>query len=600
MAQSRDFQDFIDEVIEKNDIVEVVSEYAKLKRVGSRYAALCPLHNDKKSPSLSVSPDKQLFYCFGCGAGGNVIHFIMGIENLDFMDALRYLADRAHVPMPERREFADKKKREEIADKKQRIYKINEEAARYFFYNLAGEKGRAAYAYLRERRISNETIKKFGLGYAPEGWTNLIDYLKGKGFNEHEVFEAGLAKARDNGTYYDAFYDGRVMFPIINVRGNVIGFGGRIMAEKSNTGKYLNTAETDVFKKKENLFGLNFAKNDKSGRILLMEGYMDVISLHQAGIGNAVASLGTAFTPEQAKLLKKYTDKAVLCYDADQAGRKATERAGAILTEYGIKAKVLTITDGKDPDEFIKARGPEMFRILIEDAKPLITYKIDEIKKNYDTDNNEQLLEFVEAAAAVLAEIKNPVELEVYTKRVAKDSGISTDSLKARVDVLKRKRQETENRRNERQERRAFEERTGGRRDLEQMGIRNAERLLLNLMSESGSVLKKVKDAGIEADDFSEGLHRDLAQKLFSLSENGIKDVNELLEQFPTEEIGAVAAILLDDKNTEHTNKAYEQPLRILLDVKYRNEESRLLEQGDLNELDKMLKAKSQRQNRRN
>lgn len=600
MTQSRDFQDFIDEVVEKNDIVDVVSEYTKLKRAGSRYAALCPLHNDKKSPSLSVSPDKQVFHCFGCGAGGNVIHFIMGIENLDFMDALKYLADRAHIPMPERGTAADSRKRSELADKKQRIYEINKEAARYFFCNLAGDAGRAAYAYLRERQITNDTIKKFGLGYAPEGWNNLLNYLKEKGFREHEVFEAGLAKSRDNGTYYDAFYDGRVMFPIIDVRGNIIGFGGRIMVENSNTGKYLNTAETAVFKKKENLFGLNLAKNNKSGRMLLMEGYMDVISLHQAGIGNAVASLGTAFTPEQAKLLKKYTDKAVLCYDADQAGRKATDRAGEILTECGIKTKVLTITDGKDPDEFIKAHGPEMFQVLIESAKPLITYKIDEIKKNYDIEDTEQLLEFTEAAAAVLAGIKNPVELEVYLKRVAKDSGITEEGLKARVDILRRKRQAAEVRISERQERKNYEERTGGRRDLRQMGLKNAEALLLNLMADSLTVFKSVKNAGIQPDDFSEGIHRELAQVLFSVQETEIGNVQVLLKKFPAEKVGEVAAVLLDDKNTENAGEACKRPLQILLEAKAESEASRLLELGNLDELDKLLKKKEQHKNGRN
>ena len=593
MADNLEFQDFVDEVIQRNDIVEIVSEYAKLKRVGSRYSALCPLHNDKKSPSLSISPDKQLFHCFGCGAGGNVIHFIMGMENLDFMDALKYLADRVHLPMPERSSGSDVKKRQETADKKQLIYEINAEAGRYFYRNLAGEKGKEAYKYLLDRGITNATIKKFGLGYAPEGWTSLLDYLKEKGYKEHDIFEAGLAKARDNGTYYDAFYDGRVMFPIINVQGNIIGFGGRIMTEKSNTGKYLNTPETLVFKKKENLFGLNFAKNDKSGRLLLMEGYMDVISLHQAGIGNAVASLGTAFTPEQAKLLKKYAGKAVLCYDADEAGKKAAFRAGDILTEFDIKTKVLTISDGKDPDEFIKAKGPDMFRVLIEEARPLITYKIEEIKKNYDLEDSEQLIEFSEAAAAVLAEIKNPVECEHYTKLIAKECDVSPESIKTRIDILRKKNQVVQQRQEERNERRNFEERTGGRKDLEQMKVKNAEKLLLNFMAGDRGVLKKVMASGLAPEDFTEGLHRELAEKLYQCGDRA--DINQLLSQFPSESIGAVSAILLEDKNTERVDIAYEQPLGILLDEKRKGVASELLEQGDLAELDRILKEMSKK-----
>lgn len=593
---SQDFQDFIDEVVERNDIVEVISEYAHLKRMGSRYAALCPLHNDKKSPSLSVSPDKQLFHCFGCGAGGNVIHFIMAIEHLDFMDALKFLADRARIPMPEQRSSYDRKKQAEMVDKKQRIYQINAEAARYFYRNLAGDAGKEALAYLRERCMTNETIKKFGLGYAPEGWTALLEYLKGKGYTEHEVLEAGLAKARDNGTYYDAFYDGRIMFPIINVQGNIIGFGGRIIKENSNTGKYLNTPETAVFKKKENLFGLNLAKNSKAGRMLLMEGYMDVISLHQAGIGNAVASLGTAFTEEQARLLKKYTPRAVLCYDADDAGRKATLRAGEILTAQGIKTKVLTVTDGKDPDEFIKSKGPEMFQVLVENAKPLIAYKIDDIKQNYDLNDTEQLLEFAEAAAAVLAEIPNRVELEIYTKQVAKETGVSADTLTAQVNTIRRKKHTEQERREEREERRNYEKRTGGRRDLQNMKIVNAERLLLHVMAEEPSVRKQAAEVGLTAGDFSEGLHRKLAEKIFACTDGRI-DVNTVLGQFEEQDIGAVAAILLDDKNTENKKKAAQQPLEILLDAKRRKQEAELLNQGDLSRLDEMLKQKNMRRN---
>lgn len=590
MTDNRDFQDFVDQVIERNDIVEVISEYAKLKRVGSRYATLCPLHNDKKSPSLSISPDKQLFHCFGCGAGGNVIHFIMGIEHLDFMDALKLLADRAHLAMPERQSGGESK-RAEIADKKQRIYEINAEAARYFYRNLAGEKGKEAYEYLKERQIKNSTIKMFGIGYAPEGWTGLLDYLKEKGFKEQEVFEAGLAKARDNGTYYDAFYDGRVMFPIINVRGNIIGFGGRIMTEKSNAGKYLNTPETLVFKKKENLFGLNLAKNDRSGRMLLMEGYMDVISLHQAGIGNAVASLGTAFTEDQARLLKKYAGKAVLCYDSDDAGVKAAFRAGDILSEFDIKTKVLTITDGKDPDEFIKTKGPDMFRVLVEGARPLVAYKIDQIKKNYDLGDTEQLLEFTESAAGILAEIKKPVEYELYLKLIAKECGISEDSLKAQADILRRKGQTVQRRQEERREQKEFEKRTGGRRDLNKMRVINAEKLLLNFMAEDKTVLKRVQERGITPDDFTEDIHKRLARVIYNSQNNGA-DINEILAQFPQEEVGAVSAILLEDKNTEHKTIAYEQPLGVILEEKRKEKANSLLEQGDLAELDKILKEK--------
>lgn len=594
MAQ--DFQDFVDEVRERNDLIEIASEYIKLKRVGNRYAALCPFHNDKKSPSLSFSPDKQLFYCFGCNATGNVIHFIMRMENLEFYDALKLLADRVHLPMPEPGNMADKQKRAELADKKQRIYQMNSEAGRYFFRHLAGEKGKNALAYLKGRGLTNETIKKFGLGFAPEGWTNLLDYLQEKGYTPHEIYEAGLARLRDNGTYYDVFHDGRVIFPIINVQGKTIGFGGRVLEGDGGGMKYLNTPETEVFKKKENLFGLNYAKNDKSGQMLLMEGYMDVISLHQAGIENAVASLGTAFTPEQARLLKKYASKAILCYDTDQAGKRATLRAGEILTEAEMKTKVMSVTDGKDPDEFIKAKGPEMFRILMEQAQPLLTYRIEEVKKEYDLDDTEQTVEFVEKAAVILSEIKKAPERELYLKQVAKSAGISEDGLAAQVNVLIRTRTAIEERKQEREEHRRFQERTGGRRDMAAMRLTNAERLLLYLMRYGGA-LKKVIEAGLVAEDFTEGVHREMAKLLFETDPIRGREADvhrDILDKLSEEARVSASSILMDQRYQEVKNKelAVLQPIEILQEEKGKRQQTRLMAEGDLAALDKILKGK--------
>ena len=528
---SVDFQDFIDEVVEKNDIVDVISEYTKPKRMGSRYAALCPLHNDKKSPSLSISPEKQVFHCFGCGVGGNVIHFVMAAEHLDFMDAVKLLADRAKVPIPEFKNSNGKSK--DIADKKQLIYKINADAARYFYSNLAGEKGAEALKYLKNRGIKNSTIKMFGLGYAPEGWDNLLLYLKNKGYKEHDIYEAGLVKIRDNGSYYDSFYDGRIMYPIINVQGNIIGFGGRIMTENSNTGKYLNSPETIVFKKKENLFGLNLAKSDNSGSLLLMEGYMDVISLHQAGINNAVASLGTAFTDEQAKLVKRYGGKAVLCYDSDEAGKKATLRAGEILSKNGIKAKVLTVTDGKDPDEFVRNKGGDLFKVLIENAKPLIEYRIDEIQKEYTGDllnkdefaSPEQRIEFTERAEAVLADIKSPVEYEIYLKRVEEKSGVSANALNSVVEAIRKNLDLSEERRLQQLERRKQNELNRTNIDVR---LFNAEQLVLSLLCER-DVYKIAVENGMSEENFSDPLHRELAEIIFKQYENNdVVNINEI------------------------------------------------------------------------
>ncbi|MBD9010522.1 MAG: DNA primase [Clostridiales bacterium] len=590
-----EFQNFIDEVIDKNDIADVISEYTKLKRVGNRFAALCPLHNDKKSPSLSISPDKQMFYCFGCGAGGNIIHFIMAAEHLDFMDALKYLADRAHIPMPE---FSHNSVgRKENQDKKQLIYKINADAARYFYSCLAGEKGKDALAYLKNREIKNSTIRSFGMGYAPEGWDNLLVHLKEKGYKEQDIFQAGLIKRRDNGTYYDSFYDGRVMIPIINVQGNIIGFGGRIMTERSNTGKYLNSPETAVFHKKENLFGLNFAKNDRSGSLLLMEGYMDVISLHQAGITNAVASLGTAFTDEQARLIKRYTGKVVLCYDSDEAGKKATIRAGEILTRHNIKARVLTVTDGKDPDEFVRKKGGDMFRVLIERAKPLIEYRIDEIQKEYNAgdDENELIfadtesrIGFTEAAAAVLAEVKNPVEFEIYTSRVSEKSGVSIDSLNAAIAALRRDNDKKE----ERREERMLRKRQKLLNTADNMRVFNAEQLLLNLICDK-SVYKMVQEYGITPDSFVYDLHKRLAQMIFNMyNSDGLVDINIILSNFDEEYRGQVAKILMYDRNTHDKKRAAEQALTIIRQERNLKDQEKLFEAGDLKSLDALLRQR--------
>ena len=519
----------------------------------------------------------------------------MAAEHLDFMDALKYLADRAHIPMPE---FSHNSVgRKENQDKKQLIYKINADAARYFYSCLAGEKGKDALAYLKNREIKNSTIRSFGMGYAPEGWDNLLVHLKEKGYKEQDIFEAGLIKRRDNGTYYDSFYDGRVMIPIINVQGNIIGFGGRIMTERSNTGKYLNSPETAVFHKKENLFGLNFAKNDRSGSLLLMEGYMDVISLHQAGITNAVASLGTAFTDEQARLIKRYTGKVVLCYDSDEAGKKATIRAGEILTRHNIKARVLTVTDGKDPDEFVRKKGGDMFRVLIERAKPLIEYRIDEIQKEYnagDYENElifadtESRIGFTEAAAAVLAEVKNPVEFEIYTSRVSEKSGVSIDSLNAAIAALRRDNDKKE----ERREERMLRKRQKSLNTADNMRVFNAEQLLLNLICDK-SVYKMVQEYGITPDSFVYDLHKRLAQMIFNMyNSDGLVDINIILSNFDEEYRGQVAKILMYDRNTHDKKRAAEQALTIIRQERNLKDQEKLFEAGDLKSLDALLRQR--------
>ena len=589
MAISSDFQSFIDEVIEKNDIVEIVSEYTKLKRVGSRFQALCPLHNDRKSPSFSVSADKQLFHCFGCGAGGTVINFIMHKENLDFMEAVKLLADRARIPMPDTRSNAQRNEMAKIHDKKQRMYKMNADAGKFFHSCLTNSKYAFAMEYLKNRNISSATITSFGLGYAPDSWNALLNHLKGLGYTESEIAECGLCVRRDNdGSCYDKFRD-RVMFPIIDLRGNVIGFGGRIINDKNDdAAKYLNSPETLVFKKKENLFAMNFAKNSKEDRLLIMEGYMDVISLYQKGFTNAVASLGTAFTPEQAQIIKKYKGRAVLCYDADEAGQKAALRAGEILSNANIKTKVLTVAGAKDPDEYINLKGAEMFKNLVENAVNLVEYRIAKIERQYNLDDGSEKIEFIDKVAEVFSEIKEPVEREIYMKEFSRKYDISIAAVEAHIDKYKKKTDSLQRRREESSERRAFEKRTGGRRDLNYMRLYNAEQLLLNLISEK-EVYALLKDS-ILPEDFSDGLHRKLAEIIFRIHiEKGNVPPASVLAECSPEEVPEAAKILSDDRNVDDKKKAAKEALEIIKQIQNRKTEKVLAESGDIDSLKEII-----------
>lgn len=587
MNQSVDFQDFIDEVVQKNDIVDLISRYVTLKRVGNRFQALCPLHNDKKTPSFSVSPDKQLFHCFGCGAGGTVINFIMAKENLDFMEAVKFLAERAGIPVPDYRSAAEKNRAAQIHEKKKRMYEMNAEAARFFFNQLIAPENKFALDYLKDRKLLNSTIKSFGLGYAPDSWSMLIDYMKGKGYSEEELVEVGLAVKRENGSCFDKFRD-RVMFPIVDLRGNVIGFGGRILKDKDNAPKYLNSPETLIFQKKENLFAMNKAKNSKAGQILAMEGYMDVISLHQSGFDNAVASLGTAFTPQQAELIKRYADKVVLCYDADEAGQKATDRAGEILRGADIKTKVLKINDAKDPDEYIKTKGAEMFQLLVENAESFIEYKVHNIEKKFNLEDPVAKIEFVEQVAKVMAGIKSDVEREVYIKRCARNLDISPESIQAQVDDYLRKKKAIDRNRDMRQEKRDFEARTGGRSDLDKMRLYNAEKLLLNLICEK-EIFKEVKDK-LSPEDFSEGLHQKLAKIIYDTLGKGERlNPVMVISRFDEGDLGAVSEILSDDKNVDNKAEAVKMPLKIVLDYKTKKADAATAQGGDAARLQEIM-----------
>lgn len=425
-------EEAIEEVRIQNDIVEVASNYLKLDRKGRRYFALCPFHGEK-TPSFSIEPSKQFFYCFGCNKGGSVIHFIMNIENLEFLDALRFLADRAGITLPE----PDDNEEKEKARMRKEILEINREAARFFFSNLAGSKGMEAQRYLKDRKLTEKGIRQFGIGLAHEGRSELTEYLLHKGVRKELLLNSGLSLESKNGGLIDRFRK-RIMFPIFDIRGNTIGFGGRAVDNNSQP-KYMNSPETLVFNKSRELYGLNYARLSKSKKLLIVEGYMDVIALHQGGIDYAVASLGTALTQSQAWLLKKYAEEVVIGYDSDSAGQAATLRGLDILEKSGCNVRVLILPDGKDPDDYIKNNGSEKFKNLVDRAISLLDYRISLQEKKHNLNIIEDKLKLLNNIAEILAAQENSIERELYARNYAEQYGISLESLNNEVRKIRKK-----------------------------------------------------------------------------------------------------------------------------------------------------------------
>lgn len=414
-------REFMDELIARSDIVSVVSRYVSLTRRGSNCVGLCPFHNEK-TPSFSVSADKQFFHCFGCGAGGDVISFVMKIENIDFPDAVAKLAEWAGLEVPQSGYGAEDRNR------KKRSLEALRLAARFFHEKIKSPGGKKAAEYLLGRGLSPQTITRFGLGYSPDEWSALLDFLTEKGYSKRELLDAGIVTAGKNGRIYDRFRN-RVMFPIIDVRGAVIGFGGRVM--DGGEPKYLNSPESEVFNKRKNLYALNIAKSSKADYMILAEGYMDVIALHSAGFDSAVASLGTSLTEEQAHLISKYKNRVIIAYDSDKAGRVATERAIDILKKTGLEVRVLSMSGAKDPDEFIKKFGRGSFFELIENSAAAEEYRLGETKSKYDLTDNTQKVAYLRVAISHLAKIQSSVEREIYAGKIAEETGVSRDAILA-------------------------------------------------------------------------------------------------------------------------------------------------------------------------
>ena len=417
-------EDFLYQLRLGNPIEDVFSSYTSLKKHGSTSKCLCPFHSEK-TPSCTVYSDTQSFYCFGCGAGGDVISFIKRIENLSYIEAVRFLAERAGITMPENDGRSD-----ESARKKARTYEINREAAKFFFKYLLSGPDKRGLEYFKERKLTPQTIKKYGLGYAPDDWHVLRDHLRSLGYRDEELITADVCKYSDKGAYDN--FRGRVMFPIIDLRGNVIAFGGRIIGDKKGP-KYVNTADTPVFKKSRNLFSLNHAKNSSSKRLILAEGYMDVIAINQAGFENVVATLGTALTPEQARLMSQYASEIIISYDSDEAGQTATRRAINLLSAAGLNTKILKIPDAKDPDEYIKKFGSTRFRLLLDGADDAVSFELEKCKAGLDLNAENDKYTYLKKAVSVLASLEDALQRDVYISRISRDAGININVLNEQV-----------------------------------------------------------------------------------------------------------------------------------------------------------------------
>ena len=434
---------FIDELVVRNPIEDVVGQYVSLKRSGANLFGLCPFHGEKTA-SFSVAPDKGIYYCFGCHKGGGAINFMMEVEGLSYPDAVRALAKRAGMEVPEDEQYQSRYRNQE------RLWALHKEAARFFHSQLYAPVGQAALAYSVGRGMTKSTLTRFGIGYAPEGWDNLVKALRAKGYTEQELKDSGLVTvSQKNGNIYDRFRD-RLMFPIIDVRGNIIGFGGRIMNNKDpNAAKYLNSPETLIFNKRKNLFGLNMAKKSKLGYMILVEGYMDAIALHQYGFDCAVASLGTSLTEEHAALLSRYTEQMYLIYDGDEAGQRAAQRAIPMLEKAGLQIKVLKMKDAKDPDEFLKKFGPDRFKLLMQESSNRVEYQLNAIRSKYDLREDDQKVRYVQEAAELISTLDSSVKREVYGGRVAESAGISMDAMKLEVNKAFKRRMARERKRQE-------------------------------------------------------------------------------------------------------------------------------------------------------
>lgn len=559
-------ESFLQELKLRSDITEIASSYVNLKRHGRNMVGLCPFHGEK-TPSFNIYTENGSFYCFGCGAGGDVITFIMKIENLDYVEAVKFLAQRAGMEMPENT-YDDS-----LSKLRMRIYEANREAARFFHATLLSQRGQSGLNYLRGRALSDRTIRHFGLGFADDDWNSLCNHLKNKGFSKYEIYSANLAFRRKNGNgIYDRFVN-RVMFPIIDLRGNVIAFGGRIMTDEKP--KYLNTSDTPVFKKSENLFSLNNAKSSGTRTLILCEGYMDVIALNQAGFTNAVATLGTALTNEQAVLMKRYADEVIICYDADGAGQKATARAIDILRNAGLPIKILTVPSGKDPDEFIRSKGengPAAFKLLMEKCGNDIEYRLMKLKENYNLNTTDGKVAFLNEAVKIVATIESPIERDVFASKLCAELEIDKNAFLEQISKVKRRGR----RENIKKETRQIQAELNGQSDkinrehYKKPRSSSAEEALLVYLINNPDYANSISER-VTPDKFSNSLIKRYYEYVLSKIKSGYEPLTSVSSDFNSDEVSYLYKLISTTIPAASTREAVEEYINVI------NEESNKL-----------------------
>lgn len=582
---------FIQQLKQYSDIERIISGYVPLSRKGRNLSGLCPFHSEK-TPSFFVYPQTQSFYCFGCGAGGDVITFIRRIENLEYMEAVRFLAEKCGLTVP------DSQQEDERAVQRRRILEINRETARFFHAQLMSEQGKQAYDYLTRRGRDRKIIRHFGLGYAPEGWRVLSDYLKTKGFTDEEMVAANVAVNSKRGSVYDRFRN-RVMFPIIDLRGNVVGFGGRALDDQG--AKYLNTSDTPVFKKSRNLFAMNFAKTSKQPGLILAEGYMDVIAIHQAGFDNAIATLGTALTDEQARLISQYTDKVILAYDSDGPGQAATKRAINIFDEVGVKVSVLSMTGAKDPDEFIQKYGRERFAMLLDGSSNALEFELSKIRSRFDISTADGKVNFLKEACKLFAGIRNPVEREVYLTQVANELEIAPQAIHAQIRSLDKQALSRDRSRQRRDTDLYIGRMAAAKDDIQRkVNLRYAmaeEGILYCLMKNPD--FWKIVSARISEQDFVTDVNREIYRSMGQILEEGKPpEMMELSAVLSPSQMGRVSAILAGAPSQRCDEEGLNDYLRILLEHKNEKTEQEVAQMDD-NALEEYVKHLAAKKNRR-